>query len=156
MPDLKTILLALLVPASAGAQKIALHNSTRCDWSGGIAGRAGSNYTFALTVQGTQSVFIPDTIWIGEHPIPILVDSGNHKPFNTRISVKKREMQIDISAGTVRDYNMLPFPDREDKEPPEPPVKYNGVALLSYRYNGRRGYFAIPRIMVNYPAVNYP
>lgn len=148
----------LLLPAKALAQTVTLKNSTERSWTGGIAGRSGSDYTFSLEFKGFKNDPIPDTLWIENEPIPIVMSSRSQA--NARINrLNKNTMQLDINAGITRDeyerYHAGPL--REVKAPPHhPPVKYSGVALLSYLYKGKKKYFVIGKMLTRYPPVAYP
>ena len=49
------------------------------------------------------------------------------------------------------------MPGNEKKvAPARSPVTYKGVALLSYKYNGKQHYYEISRIMKTFPPINYP
>ena len=65
------ILFGLCLPVAVSARNIRLVNSTDQSWSGGVAGRAGNNYTFTIEFSGFKSDPLPDTLWIGQQPTPI-------------------------------------------------------------------------------------
>ena len=143
------------------AQKVTLLNATQQHWSGGIAGRSGVNYTFSIRFEGYKQEPQPDTIWIGDQPVKILLEgNGPGSSFNTRITRSKKIVQFDITAGTTRDEyagRYAPYPGQKElPEQPRPPIKYNGVALLSYNVYGNRKYYIVSKISKTFPPVNYP
>jgi hypothetical protein len=156
--------LLLLLPLTLHAQDVKLINSTQQSWSGGIAGRRGSNYTFSISFSNYKSEPVPDTIWIGQHPVPLIPGQNcKHTVANTRSHHKKPIITFDISAGVSHD----DYADRYPHDPSDPTgqkkaqaeharIPYEGVALLSYQYKGKQYFYTIPRIITNYPPVNYP
>jgi len=46
--------------------------------------------------------------------------------------------------------------DEPQEVKPEPLVKYNGVALVCYKYGDKRGYYTIEKIITTLPTQNYP
>lgn len=153
-PFVLSILLFLPVPAQA--QKGTMLGATEQCWSGGIAGRHGCNYTFSISFAGGEPV--PDTIWIGDDPIPIRHHTGDGND-NTTIVHKGRATKLTIRAGTSHDdyaERYAPYPDAIPKPHPVAPIKYQGVALLSYTSNGKRRYFTIPHITERLPHISYP
>ena len=162
--NIKLKLLSLLIllnfPFVLYAQNVRMINSTEQSWSGGIAGRSGTNYSFVVGFSEYHQEPLPDTLWIGEEPFKIVItDSTNGQNGNTKCIRSKKSVRFEISAGTYHDEyaDRYPKPGNEKKPPlPHPPVKYKGVALLSYRYKGRQHYYTINRIMKVFPPVNYP
>lgn len=158
---------ACLLPALAGAlsyssfaQKTTLVNSTEQCWSGGIAGNRGCNYTFSIAFSKIQPM--PDTIWIGDSPIELFEKIKNSAgDGNMKITRTKNKVLLDITARThyeeYRDKNGPMPPGADPNTPkPTPPKKYKGVALLSYKYRGKRCYYEIAKIMKKYPHQSYP
>ncbi len=167
MPIYKTIndakhllLAAILLPALSYGQKATLVNSTERCWSGGIAGRHGCNYTFSIAFSKIRPR--PDTLWIGDSPIELI--EKREKPAsggNMKVTTTKNKVQFDITAGTSFDDSYdrnRPHAPGEDPDAPKatPPKKYKGVALLSYKYKGKRYYYEVTKIMEKHPHQNYP
>ncbi len=144
---------------STSAQNIKLISATQRSWSGGIAGHHGENYTFIVEFTDIKKDVVPDTIWIGNDPVPILITEGNYaQNVNTKATKTKKGIRFEINAGTAHDDyadRYAPYGKEPRKEPP-PPIKYSGVALLSYQYKGNQKYFTISKITNSLPPVNYP
>ncbi len=152
--------LLLFSACTAVAQNVRLINSTEQSWSGGIAGRHGANYNFIVEFSGYRTEPVPDTVWIGKTPYPVITDNNNQYNVNTKRVAGKRGVQFSIAVGVARDdyAEQLPTPGNNEKKAPKPvpPVRYKGVALLSYKYRGEERYFEINKIFTRYPPVNYP
>jgi hypothetical protein len=145
--------IACFMPIRAIAQKVRLINSTERHWSGGIAGRSGTDYTFSVGFTGFKKEPVLDSLWIGDAPVILTIGS------NTAPSRQKGTFRYDITARTQRDEyeerHPLP-PGEKQQQKPRAPRRYKGVALLSYTYKGTRNYFEINKIMKTYPQVSYP
>ncbi len=155
------LLAATLLPLSALAQKAKLISATEQCWSGGIAGSHGCNYTFSIEFDKANKTLMPDTLWIGEHMIPLFTREKATDGGNMGISRKKNTTKVDVRAGTSEhdQDRMRPHPPGEDdgnEAKPTPPKAYKGVALLCYRYNGKRRYYEISRITERKPHISYP
>lgn len=154
-------ILYVLLSGVCFAQKVTLVNSTQRHWSGGIAGRSGINYTFSIRFEGSRHEPQPDTIWIGDQPVKILLEGNKMgSSSNTHISRSGKSILFDITAGTSRDEytdRYAPYPGQKDlPEKPHPPVAYSGVALFSYNVQGKRKYYIVSKILHTYQPVSYP
>ena len=157
--NLLVIFFTILTPHALPAQTIKLVNSTDQGWSGGVAGRTGNNYTFSIEFSGFKPDPIPDTIWIGQTPVQLSITDSGDTQANTKRTKKKSSIKFNISAGTSEDEyaDRYPTPDNMRKEVPSHcPITYKGVALLSYKYKGKKHYYVISRIMTTYPPADYP
>ena len=145
-------------PLVVCAQTIKVLNSTQQPWSGGIAGHSGDNHTFSIRFSDCGKEPIPDTIWLGQYPVELIVYDHDRQS-NTNITHTGKTYKFDITAGTFYDEyaDRYPSPDgKPNTAPPHSPVPYKGVAMLSYTYNGRHHYYVIPKIKTVYPTANYP
>jgi hypothetical protein len=140
------------------AQKVKTIEATQQDWSGGIAGRRGSNYHFAIQFTGTKAAILPDTIWIGADGIA-LGKKGNGGYNNYSIKRTKTTTTIEINAQVSKDDYADRYPTHIKEDPrgkrPMPP-KYKGVALVSYKQKGKRQYYTIEKILQRLDPINYP
>ena len=135
---LSAAMLISITPASG--QKATLVSATEQCWSGGIAGRRGCNYTFTVAIAGKTTLLQPDTLWIGTTPTALTTTQANGQAANTKVTALKNKAQLEIRAATSSN----DYPDRYPDMPgadttipkPKPPIKYSGVALLSYKYAG--------------------
>ena len=158
------MVLVVLQQQKSSAQKVVLTNSSATHWSGGIAGRYGVGYNFTVTFSAYhRKEPAPDTLWIGNKCIPLIIKTGtNPQPFNATRTQGKKSVAYTIFAGTSHEddlNNVTPYPGQKKITPPPepaPPIKYSGIALLSYQYKGKQHYFVIDKIMKNNPPVNYP
>lgn len=140
------------------AQKAKTIEATQQDWSGGIAGRRGSNYDFTVQIPGTKATMIPDTIWIGADAIALdKKEKGGYNNYSIRKT--KNTTTIDISARVSKDDYADSYPVHVKEDPrgkrPVPP-RYKGVALVSYKLNGKRRYYTIEKILQRPDPINYP
>jgi len=158
----KTIPVFLLFFSFAGvvfAQQARLVDSYSQSWSGGIAGHRGENFLFVIEFTRIKGDVNPDTLWIGEQPIPVLItDSLFSDSQNTKKIKKKNSIRFEIHAGTSFDeyeYRNMPPGDETKKEAVKPPP-YKGIGLLSYTYMGKKKYYEIGKIMRRGEPLNYP
>jgi hypothetical protein len=150
--------LPLILCLNAHAQKIKVTESAKQDWSGGVAGKRGSNYNFTLEFQRSKDSIIADTIWIENEPIAIVTGTEDIFGRNCFITKSGGEVSLHINVGISRDDHTLAYGYMEQKEEvkAEAPIKYKGVALLSYRYNGKRCYYVISKLTLMRDPINYP
>lgn len=157
-----TVLLILLfLPMVTYAQNVKLINSSGTDWSGGVAGHAGTRYTFTIECSGfDRSAFSLDTIWIGNDPTGIVVKVNDKTAFNTVYKAGKKGVVYTINAAVDRSFHANaddPYSNgNKTIKTTKPPVKYKGVALLAYHYKGKPSYFVIDKIITKYPSISYP
>ncbi len=153
----------LAFPILCIGQKVKLINSTSTGWSGGIAGRYGTSYNFIIefTHCGKQ-IPEPDTLWIGNKCIPLVIKSVPGVAYNFIRTVEGKKVIITLFGGTsYADDQKPPLLYPSAPKPPEiikpsPPFKYGGVALISYKFNGEEKYFIVDKIMSHGQPVNYP
>ncbi len=148
------------------AQYVKLVESSEMNWSGGVAGRRGTNYNFTVDFIQFKKEPVPDTIWIKNTPFSFLqVGSTPQGTANIKKTIGKKSVQYSISVAIshddYRERVIAPPGSGEEKEHKQQtaaraPVKYKGVALLSYTYKGERHYFEITGITKKLPPVNYP
>lgn len=153
---MKTIVCSILfafnlVLGEAVAQDVKLVNSSRQDWSGGIAGRHGSNCSFTIEMDDYKRDPVPDSLWMEGSLILLSEQNGN--------VIKTRHgdtVRFDIRAVISKDtYADVYYPEKGSKVI-NPPMAYSGVALLSYSYKGRQHYFVVDKIMNYLPHIAYP
>ena len=155
------IYLLFSLPFWVHAQHVRLVSSSSTDWSGGVAGHAGTRYTFTLAFDGVDKrELIVETIWIGNKPTPLVVKANNRADFNTVLSEGKKAITCTINAAVDRSFHVSgPDPyavDHKKQNSAKPPLKYKGVALLEYHYKGTKGYFVINKITTKNPSISYP
>ena len=155
------LFILLLLPFWAPAQKARLIASSSTDWSGGVAGSSGTRYVFTIAFPGCNKKDIEqDTLWIGDRPTALVVKTNDAAYFNTVVTSAKKSITYTINAAVdhSRRFNS-PDPYRQNTNainPVKAPMQYNGVALLAYRYKGKRCYFTISKIITKYPDISYP
>src|SRR4051812_36718688 len=113
-------------PILLQAQGVKLVSSTRQDWSGGIAGKRGSNYTFTIEFYNCPKEPMPDTIWVWQDAIVLNEDP----PPNVKRTRKGDTVRFDIRANIHKDDYRDRYSLGEQQKEIPPPMKYNGVALL--------------------------
>lgn len=152
------ILMLHCSPLFLFGQKIKTINATKQNWSGGIAGRHGTYYSFVIAFSDLKDEPAPDTLWTEQEYFEIsLRDEAKQVQGNTKRSRTKGSVKFEINVSTAHDEpdNNLPR-QNENKHHVHAPVPYNGAALLSYRYKGKEHYYEIKKIMKALPAANYP
>ena len=145
----------------AKAQSIKTLEATRQNWSGGIAGRYGTNYTFKIEFSDFVGKTVLDTIWVDNLPFAIFVFDSSSTYWNTKCTKKKKSIFYEISIGTSHDEHLemdRQIRDGQNKKYilPKPPVKINGVAMVRYFVNGKAKYYQINRFLKELDPINYP
>lgn len=153
------VLLMLPLAASAQGPNVKIISSCEQGWSGGIAGRHGTNYSFVVEFSKYKKANepVPDTLWVGQEQVLLSVRDSTYAPgTNTRLIRYRHAMRFEINAGTAHDeYNNGPLHSAHDSQSAHAPA-YNGAALLSYHSGNRQYHFVIGRIMKHLPPLNYP
>ncbi|MBL7692121.1 MAG: hypothetical protein JNM41_11040 [Flavipsychrobacter sp.] len=151
----RILLPAMLLAAQGSFGQTVLDATRRC-WSGGIAGRHGCDYTFSILFKPAGAAIVPEKIWVDGQELPLLLKAKDGMQANVSLTRSARGLQLDIATGSqFDDGNMYTPPG--DKPQPKPALrKYNGVALLAYKQNGKRKYFTVKKIIVEHPPVSYP
>lgn len=143
------------------AQKPKLLEAISTSWSGGVAGKYGVGYVFIVefNTNGLDQP-MPDTLWIGQKCIPLSLTTTAGKSYNMIKTVKKKKVSYKLWGGTSNeDVPSITYPGvtNENKIPDSPPpIKYKGVALLSYKYKEQRSFYIIEKILTFGTPVNYP
>ena len=155
------LLILLFLPIVTYAQNVKLINSSSTDWSGGVAGHAGTRYTFTIECSGfDRAAFTLDTIWIGNDPTRLLVKIDDKTAFNTVCKAGKKSIVYTINLAVDRSFHTSvedPYSSgNKTIKTAKPPLKYKGVALLSYHYKGKPYHFVIDKTTIKYPPISYP
>ncbi len=156
---IKVVFLFVLCRFNAQAQAIQLVFASVQKWSGGVAGRYGSNYTFVINCTNLRHTLMPDTIWINNESIPLFTcDSVSTR--NTKISYNKNKSTARIEFNVGTQTNEFTGPDISaftgTKFKSHCPVACKGVALIGYKYGGNERYYSVGRITKIFPPINYP
>lgn len=157
------LIFSILLPLFCHAQKVKLLQATSTGWSGGIAGRYGTGYNFIVQFShcGKQEPE-PDTLWIGNKYIPLVTKPASGQSYNLIKTAERKKVTFQVWGGTSWEDEEKPIlhypnsPEQKKINKPFPPIRYEGVALLSYKYNGKQRYFVIDKIMTFGTPVNYP
>ena len=154
---MRTVIVAvqLLTAFFAQAQQTKTIEATRQDWSGGNAGRHGSNYRFVVRFEGITPTIQPDTLWIDGEAIAL--ENSRDRSGSYKISERGGRTYCEIAVRIARnEYHHLYGPDGRKQPKARPPINYKGVALLRYKKNGQADYYVIEKILKHAPPVNYP
>src|SRR5437868_13210429 len=89
-------------------------------WSGGIAGRAGTNYSFTLE---TLPGLVPDTIWIKGTAFKVITQETQHQDglsYNTTVAKTKTRwtynVHIQLDRSNYGDSYRLEDPKKNEKK----------------------------------------
>lgn len=151
----------LLINFSSRAQTVKIISASEQQWFGGAAGRSGTYNHFDIEFKGFKSTPLPDTMWIGQEACPLIITDEKESATGNTIRFKsKKSVKFQIRVGTAHnqyaELNPPGDPNAKKIAPPKPPVKYKGVALMSYKYKGHENYITIPKYTVKPDAANYP
>ena len=101
---------------------------------------------------------MPDTLWLGKVPMSLsIIDSATGQIGNVIRTHKKGLLLYKISVSTHKDEYSDRYPNSGNKQPARvhAPI-YKGVALLCYRYRGKKHRIEIARIMKHLYPADYP
>ncbi len=149
------ILLMAVLLSSYGVFGQTVLDATRRCWSGGIAGRHGCDYTFSIMFKPAGASVVPEKIWVDGQEVPLLLKAENGMQANVSLTRSARGLQLDIAVGSQFDDGNM-YASAGDRPKAKPLRKHAGVALLSYKLNGKRKYFTVKKITVEHPPVSYP
>ncbi len=155
------LVVAELLVTNVFAQQVRVITCTEQDWAGGIAGHSGANYTFTIEFTGYTQEPQPLAIWIGSDVFQLTTgDSTTLGNTSIQQLAKGKKMRVKITVGTFHDeyadrYELL-WGGQQKKEPPKPPIAFNGKALLVYAYRGQTKYLEIKKIMDMLPRMDLP
>lgn len=160
MKNCAALLFAFLVLSSAQAKKCQLLkvvSASRTHWSGGIAGRSGTNYNLTLSCSSKYKIAL-DSIWFKDEGTYGLKQEANHSGFSLQVKAKgdKTNFTYEIIAGSVHQEKMTPRPDDFEKlSDISNPFPVKGEAVVSYVFNKKKYFLAVPAF-TNNPPINYP
>jgi hypothetical protein len=147
------LLLLLLICMQGKGQNLQLKRAELQEWSGGIAGRHGKNYVFALSFSGSAKI-IPDSLWIDGQSINVSADnsSGNTQVHITTTGGQGKKnwiiyLKLSFDSPGINTVSSVVI---------KPPVAYKGIALMRYKQAGAARYLEIKKITSQLPTVNYP
>jgi hypothetical protein len=153
---LSSVAVIFCLSVAGNAQQ--LTNATRQCWSGGIAGRHGCNYHYTLLFSNAMRNALPDKVWIDGQMVQLEIKQSANSAGNVKKLLTKKGVQFEIAVGTQFNDQTI-YPDgiaTEQKQNAAPPIKYAGIALISYKLNGKTKYFVVKKIYNELPDVNYP
>ena len=132
------------------ARQFTALSATCCKWSGGIAGMHGDIYTFVFLLPQSCA---PDSVWISgeKQAIPIvLTDVRSPQPgANAKRYFVNGRARYELTIKVTRDsYAMSP---PQNSGPP-----FNGIALITYKCNGKARYGLIKKLTKTLPPLGYP
>jgi hypothetical protein len=137
-------------------QKIKIVNAAAQEWSGGVAGRMGTNYYFEL--QTSDYKITPDTVWVMRIPYPVNFSDSLTPGIQDKRIVDKVHHKVTyiISMSEQRDEDPVWKGSDMLKKPEKTPTKqYKGAALVTYEYKKKQCSVLIKQFKYLEP-INYP
>lgn len=134
-----------------------LISASRTQWSGGIAGRYGTNYNLLLRCSTKYSIIL-DSIWLNTEGTYDLKQEENHSEFSLQVKTKTSSTStaFEIIGGSFHDDGMRQHPDDFEKlQNVSNPFHVKGEAVVSYIFNKKKYFLAVPAY-TNNPPINYP
>ena len=156
--QLATTLLLFFIFINASAQKVSVISSTKQPWSGGVAGRSGARYSFSLGFSSAKSQAVPDSIWIEDEVFPLKLSDATHTDGNMTSTATKRARIFQININLYHDRYAMPGDagSKPHGDKVTPPVHFDGIALVSWTYKGKKKFYEIKRLTNTLQAANYP
>lgn len=146
------IVFAFVVTGCGMSQNLSLIKATQQNTNGGAAGMHGSNYY--ILIKSERGKEVPDSIYVDGEAFKLM------KNKNLKIDSLKHTFAISVGV-SHNDYRLFhPMPgDKNKTNKPDsvakPVRKYNGAALLIYRYKGKKRLLVIKQMEL-LPPLNYP
>lgn len=138
-------------------QPLKLTSASQTQWSGGIAGRYGTNYNLLLRCPTKYSIKL-DSIWLNTEGTYGLKQEANHSAFSLQVKTKTSSTNItyEITGGSFHDNGLRQYPDDFEKlQNVSNPFHVKGEAVVSYIFNKKKYFLAVPAY-TNNPPINYP
>ncbi len=151
-----TLLLSSFQP-SKKCQPLKLVSASRTQWSGGIAEHHGTNYNLELSSPAKYKIEL-DSVWFENEGTYGLKQEGNHSRFSLQVKAKisSTNTTYEIIGGSFHDDGMRQYPDDFEKlQDVSNPFKVKGEAVVSYVFNKKKYFLAVPAF-TNNPPINYP
>ncbi len=134
-----------------------LISATRTEWAGGVAGRHGSNYNLELRFSSKYKIEL-DSVWFKTEGTYGLKQEENHSAFSLQVKTKTSSTNtfFEIIGGSFHDDGLRQHPDDFEKlQDVSNPFRVKGEAVVSYFFNKKKCFLAIP-VFSNNPPINYP
>lgn len=138
-------------------QPLKLVSASRTQWSGGIAGRYGTSYNLELSCSTKYKIKL-DSVWFNTEGTYGLKQEENHSGFSLQVRTKTASTNIayEIIGGSFHDDGMRQYPDDFEKlQDVSNPFEVKGEAVVSYIFNKKKYFLAVPAF-TNNPPINYP
>jgi len=145
-----TLLLTVALCSPLAARQFISISATGCKWSGGIAGMHGDIYTFVFSLPRSCA---PDSVWISgeKNAIAVVVaDIRSPQPgANARATSVKGRTRYELNIKVSHDSYGMEAPTNGGR-------RFNGVALISYKCDGKTSYGLIKKLTKTLPPLSYP
>lgn len=154
---LATAIIFLTAFQKSKPQPLKLVFASRTQWSGGIAGRYGTSYNLEFSCSTKYKIKL-DSIWLNTEGTYGLKQEQNHSGFSLQVKTKTFSSNTiyEIIGGSFHDDGMRQYPDDFEKlQDVSNPFKAKGEAVVSYLFNKKKYFLAVPAF-VNNPPINYP
>ena len=153
------LILRTAVVYAQDIETIKIQSAEKVDWSGGIAGRMGTNYSVNLTWNSAISIKI-DSVWcdgLGYAINHVYKGSKSNKPLKIQYQLTFTE---DKSTYGYRPDN--PYDDSDN--PPgfkkthtrKPPIAYKGKILIRYITADKKKHYLVVKTFTKTSIVSYP
>ena len=125
------IVIAFCSPVNACAQTVTIMNASRQDWSGGIAGHYGTNYSITLKLS-PENIQL-DSVYISNFCIKISNVYGGNVLKDT-----VHHTYTIIAQESHDEYNENGYSGHNPGLPPAAKKHFAGAALIVYEYKGKQ------------------
>lgn len=155
MKRLFSIMFVFVFAGCGVSQNLAVVKATRQDWSGGVAGHHGTNYSIVLKSNRGKEVI--DSVYISYMGFKVLHKNGAQ----SNLQVDSVHHTYTINVGELHNdfNNMHPMPGDGGKDTVKhhmvPVRHFEGAALLVYHYKGKKRLLLI-KDMESLQPLNYP
>jgi hypothetical protein len=134
--------------ANIAAQSLKVIKATKQDWSGGVAGHYGTNYS--ITLSPASKSIILDSIYVGGVAEKLIPGAEG----NVKLDSTKRTCTIFTEESHYEE--SVPIPgDKPSDVPIMTQRHFNGAALILYKYKGKECALLIKRFQ-ELPPIDYP
>ena len=145
---MKSILLAWTILTGVNTcNDFEVIKATEQQWAGGISGSGGgTDYQITIVVKISSNELEIDGLWIGERFFPVKAKkkfparTSDGFSVNDTIYITTQEVNPRIEILTDQNKKEQPRHGGAKQDKVKPPIVFNGAALISYTFKGKRYY----------------
>jgi hypothetical protein len=132
-----------------------INSATKVNWSGGVAGRMGVNYTVGISWNAKTPAFTIDSVWCNGYGYAI---GYNYKQGK---STKPQSYQLTFAEDNSHYYPRDPSDNGMENSfkkthTRKAPIKYDGKVLIRYITSDKKKHYLVVKEFTKTSIVSYP